>query len=445
MFTLVLRYPGTMTQLHHVFRLLSTSPISQYWENIVLLVEPSLHHDQIAKACRNMEGKVAVKTVLEQNVPLIYNDLLKSVKESWICSMNLASGIKTLAALPQLAQTVRAYPKLVGFGIGTERGNTFPDLFCWNRPALNKKGGWPLRKDWPFTDTADHYVWASLPDSDKLSMILESQRDRGEQPLFWQRQKERWLNSFLSHITPKRSPILKSVPSVSVMMSAYNEQDCISWAIQSVLYQTMPHFELIIVNDGSTDETVKEIDAIADSRITLVSHTSNRGKVHRLNEALALARGELLFELDADDWLGPEALDWAVKTMHSQPTDVAMIYGDRLFWNEDSFGRLTIRHEQKGRRIWSRQQYLQQLTPVGPRVYRRHALEQVNGWPVDAFYSGRLYEDVRVILHLLDDYHVAYVPGLHYHVRMRANSVTHRHQQQFNKWKAWIQQRYSKT
>lgn len=447
MFTLVLRHSGTMNQLQRVFRLLNSPSISPYWENVYLLIEPTFHRDLIANMCRSMDREVVVRATPQQNWPSAYNELLTTVKQPWICSLDIAHGVEQLAALPCLAQAVKTYPKRVGFGVGTERWNQLPTIFCWNCSAMKKKGGWPLRKEWPFTEAADHYVWASLPDSEKLRIVTDHQNSWREHTHFWQIQKERWINAFLADISPGQSPYFagqKDVPPVSVIMSVYNEQDCIPWAIKSVLYQTLPHFELIIVNDGSTDETVKEITAIADSRIKLVSHTFNRGKVHRLNEALALARGELLFELDADDWLGSGALDWAMKAMFSQPSEVAMIYGDRLFWNEDSLGQLTMRHEQKGKKIVSRQQYLQDLIPVGPRVYRRSALEQVGGWPVDAFCRGRLYEDVRIILHLLHDFHVVYVPGMHYHVRMRENSVTHRNQAYFNRWKAWIQQQESK-
>lgn len=442
MFSLLLRHTGTLSELYRIFRLLHTPLIKRHWQKVYVLVDSTFHHHTETRLLQELKEGVVVKPVPKKEWPHALNTWLTSVKEPWVCTLDTTCGKDALSALPDLAQAVKTFPDSVGFRLEGRPGSRRPHLFCWNRAFMIKRGGWPSRSEWPFTDEADRYVWAALPESRKKSIVMD------ELPVntnhsFWYKQKERWVDYFLTFLENRRAVNVKGVetkPLISVIMSAYNEQAHIPWSITSVLYQTMPHFELIIVNDGSTDETVKTIQNFTDPRIKLLSHSTNRGKVHRLNEALATARGTILFELDADDWLGPEALDWAVTEMMRQSADVALVYGDRLFWNEDSYGHLTVRHEQRGKKVWSRRQYMRDLTPIGPRVYRREALEAIGGWPVDAFCDGRLYEDVRIVLHLLKDFRVVYTPGLHYHVRMRANSITNRHKDTFEKWKKWIRE-----
>ncbi|MFS8578437.1 MAG: glycosyltransferase family 2 protein [Novibacillus thermophilus] len=441
MFSLLLRHSGSVNELYHTFRTLCSPSIKKRWEKAYVLVDTAFQH-HTEKILPARKEDVVVKPVPKKEWPHALNTFLTAINEPWVCTCDTTCGRDALSGLPDLVQAVQTFPDSVGFRLEGRPGSRGPHLFCWNRAFMIKRGGWPLRSEWPFTDEADRYVWAALPESNKTSIVV-NKRPVTPNRSFWYKQKERWVDYFLTFLENRRAINVTGGgkdPLVSVIISAYNEEAHIPWSIASVLYQTMPHFELIIVNDGSTDETVKVIQRYNDPRIKLVSHSTNRGKVHCLNEALAMARGSILFELDADDWLGPEALDWAVTEMKKQQKDVAFLYGDRLFWNEDSYGQLTVRHEQRGKQVWSRRQYMRDLTPIGPRVYRREALDAVGGWPVDAFCDGRLYEDVRIVLHLLKDFRVVYAPGLHYHVRMRANSITNRHKDTFEKWKKWIQE-----
>lgn len=98
-------------------------------------------------------------------------------------------------------------------------------------------------------------------------------------------------------------------PLVSVIMPAYNADQYIGEAIDSILNQTYIHFEFIILDDGSTDLTKKIIQSYKDSRIRFVQNKSNQGLVHTLNKGLSLAKGELIARMDADDWAYPQRLE----------------------------------------------------------------------------------------------------------------------------------------
>lgn len=91
-------------------------------------------------------------------------------------------------------------------------------------------------------------------------------------------------------------------PIISVVMSVYNGEQFLAWAIESILSQTFRDFEFIIVNDGSTDGSLAILNEYAqrDCRIRLISR-ENRGLTVSLNEGIADARGEWIARMDADD------------------------------------------------------------------------------------------------------------------------------------------------
>ena len=97
---------------------------------------------------------------------------------------------------------------------------------------------------------------------------------------------------------------------ISVILPVYNSQDYITKSIESVLSQTFADFELIIVNDGSTDNTPDIINEFEDNRIRVLNQ-SNQGPGAARNRALEIAEGRYIMFLDSDDWLCPDALEVA--------------------------------------------------------------------------------------------------------------------------------------
>ena len=96
-------------------------------------------------------------------------------------------------------------------------------------------------------------------------------------------------------------------PQITVLMPAYNAEKYIGEAIASVLNQTFTDFELLIINDGSTDTTKQIIDSFTDSRIRLINQT-NQGIAAALNIGLLNAKADLIARFDADDICMPERL-----------------------------------------------------------------------------------------------------------------------------------------
>ena len=99
-----------------------------------------------------------------------------------------------------------------------------------------------------------------------------------------------------------------NVPSVSVILPVYNSEAFIEKAIQSVLGQSFFDFELIIINDGSTDQSEKIILSFTDARIVYLKNEKNFGLIYTLNKGIELAQGKYIARMDADDICLPDRL-----------------------------------------------------------------------------------------------------------------------------------------
>jgi glycosyltransferase involved in cell wall biosynthesis len=106
---------------------------------------------------------------------------------------------------------------------------------------------------------------------------------------------------------------------VSVVMPVYNASPYIKEAIQSILNQTYPHFELIIINDGSADDSGKIIQSFHDNRIRYIEHESNKGIAKIRREGIEQARGQFLFWMDADDVSLPTRMEKQVALFEKDP------------------------------------------------------------------------------------------------------------------------------
>lgn len=107
---------------------------------------------------------------------------------------------------------------------------------------------------------------------------------------------------------------------VSVILPAYNAGQYIAEAINSILSQTYTQFELIVINDCSTDNTEAVIQSFTDHRIVYHKNQTNRGLIYNLNLALSLAKGKYIIRMDADDISLPTRIEEQVSFMETNPT-----------------------------------------------------------------------------------------------------------------------------
>lgn len=110
-----------------------------------------------------------------------------------------------------------------------------------------------------------------------------------------------------------------TAPTVSVLMPLYNAARYLDEAIDSILAQTWTDFELLVIDDGSTDGSREKVAARTDARIRLESMPRNQGVVAALNHGLQLVRGTFIARMDADDIAQPERLARQLAYLEKHP------------------------------------------------------------------------------------------------------------------------------
>lgn len=113
---------------------------------------------------------------------------------------------------------------------------------------------------------------------------------------------------------------------VSVIIPAYNSSQWVERSIMSVLNQTYQDFELIVIDDGSTDDTWDVIKKYASEKVRVYRSERNQGMLASRNIGLDLCRGEVVIFLDADDELVPDALETVAISFNRLPDEVGILF-----------------------------------------------------------------------------------------------------------------------
>lgn len=114
--------------------------------------------------------------------------------------------------------------------------------------------------------------------------------------------------------------------SVSVVLPTHNRAGEVEGAIRSVLEQGFGDFELLVVDDGSTDDTSAVVEAVSDTRVRLLTHETNRGASAARNTGIRAAEGELIAFLDSDDRWRPDKLERQVRKLRESSPEVGVVY-----------------------------------------------------------------------------------------------------------------------
>jgi len=109
-------------------------------------------------------------------------------------------------------------------------------------------------------------------------------------------------------------------PLVSVVMAMRNNARTVELAIRSIQMQSLADWEMILIDDGSTDSGASIVEALADPRIRLHRDTQTLGLAARLNQAVTMSRGEFIARMDADDVCFPERLARQSARLQNDPT-----------------------------------------------------------------------------------------------------------------------------
>src|SRR5690625_2073958 len=177
------------------------------------------------------------------------------------------------------------------------------------------------------------------------------------------------------------------------------------------------------MDDGSKDNYYKEIKQWQEKKHVKVFNKKNEGNAKALNQLLPHVTTDFVLELDADDWLDPDAVSVIKMHLSSISDAVAVLYGNLRKWKQLSDDVL-FKGISKGIEVFGTNDLLSYRFPLGPRIYRTAILKQEGGFPVIEFEDGRLYEDVSMLIQLSKKYRLHYQNFTVYNVREHIASIT---------------------
>lgn len=229
----------------------------------------------------------------------------------------------------------------------------------------------------------------------------------------------------------QQKKINTDAPTLSVVMTNYNMEDYVETAIVSCLLQTEQPEQILMIDDGSTDQSYKKMQKWNDGEQVKVYQKQNGGKARALNDLLPRVTTEFILELDADDWLDADAIAVIKKQLKYLSEDISVLYGNLRKWKQRG-GDVLYKGTSKGSMINGSQDLMSYRFPLGPRIYRTSTLKEKGGFPVISFKDGRLYEDVSILNKLIKKSRFKYNDFTVYNVREHKDSITKKNHSNWN-------------
>lgn len=187
---------------------------------------------------------------------------------------------------------------------------------------------------------------------------------------------------------------------LSIIVPAYNVEEYIEECIDSILKQSFKHYEIIVINDGSTDNTLNKLEKYRENPKMKVITTLNNGLSFARNLGMKLAKGNYIMFLDSDDFLSEETLNTLVKEIKKDKLDI-LAYN---FIKDYAGKKIEIKREIKEKKIITGQCYLklnleknQSFPMAWLNIYNRSFLIRNNLF----FMEKILYEDTEFNIRLL--------------------------------------------
>lgn len=223
------------------------------------------------------------------------------------------------------------------------------------------------------------------------------------------------------------------MPKVSVIVPVYNVENYLKECLDSVINQTLQDLEIICINDGSTDGSLKILEEYQkrDERIQVISQ-KNGGLSAARNTGMNAATGEYLYFFDSDDAIAPETLKELYELCQKNKLDIVYFDSKIVYENKELRRKFAIAEEEAGRK----KEY-QEVLPgpdlfaefVSNKDYRVSACRQflrrqfIEGIGL-RFYPGILHEDnLFTFLSILQARRTQYVKKAYFYRRMRPNSI----------------------
>ncbi|WP_439883022.1 glycosyltransferase family 2 protein [Pontibacter sp. MBLB2868] len=220
--------------------------------------------------------------------------------------------------------------------------------------------------------------------------------------------------------------LAKENPLVSLIIPCYNVSAYVEKAVKSILSQTYTNLEIIIVDDASTDDTVKIIKNIKDSRIKLLELKENTKKVGAVNAALEEVRGELIAFQDADDWSDTTRVEEQVK-LFKDVSDLGICFTKYRYASKESvslekFALTDVELKDEFLNFGSTKKTHMAPTMCATMMITKEVLNETKGY--HPYFAGRVAEDIHWVYRILKKNRGLTVNMTLYNVLQRKGSLT---------------------
>ena len=205
------------------------------------------------------------------------------------------------------------------------------------------------------------------------------------------------------------------MPLVTVYVTNYNYGEYLDQALNSILDQTFRDYELLIIDDGSSDNSKEIISKYVDIENVFTIYQSNLGLNKSNNIALKMARGKYLMRLDADDYLDPHALEIMVSKLNKHP-DLALVFPD--YYEVDINGEILkqIRRHNFDDEVT----LLDQPAHGACTMFRKSILKQVGGYDESVLKQ----DGYDIWLKIIGHYRISNINLPLFYYRLHQNSIT---------------------
>ena len=211
---------------------------------------------------------------------------------------------------------------------------------------------------------------------------------------------------------------------VSIIVPTYNRENVIERALRSILCQTYSAYEVIVVDDGSTDGTETVVTGLQDDRIRYIALQENQGVAHARNVGIQQAKYDYIAFLDSDDeWL-PNKLELQMKKMLSSSKRTGMVYCRMGGLLRDGSGRFVCPDEDYVKEILGGDIFnpllLQNVIGTPAMLVRRECLQQTGGFKE----TLHCLEDWELILRIAKRWKIGFVDKILVEVHKSAGSIS---------------------
>lgn len=213
---------------------------------------------------------------------------------------------------------------------------------------------------------------------------------------------------------------IKQKTQISVIIPIYNVAKYLPQCLESVLHQTYTDLDILLIDDGSTDECSEICDSVKDERVRVI-HTENNGLATARKIGLRNIKGQVISFLDSDDWMEENTIEIMVETMMRTGADIVKASSCTELPGKTIYGKSGTERIYRGKEIL--QEYRKFSDVVWNKLYKIECFDGIE------FPDGQNYEDVsttwRILKKLSEKDGVAVIiPNELFHFRLRKSSIT---------------------